>query len=123
MKLADCEPGTSVTIKRSMTGVGPDIWTARQPPSIAMARAKLLIEVQAKRALRRAIKDRARAFALRPYDLEAIDEGLSEMSPRYLIQALKWVGRFRPNGDHSPINLRGAMLYARWSRRVANRRK
>jgi len=120
MKLADCEPEQSPYSTNS--------WAARRPPSIAMARAKLRIEAQAKRCLRGAIKDRAWAYARHPRDMDAISEDLSSLPPKILVCALeiiiehktRWFGF---GGEVSAINLRGATLYARWARRVANRRK
>lgn len=117
MKLADCEPE-----------VPPYSWAGRKPPSIAMARIKAKIEAQAKRAVRLAVKDRARAYAMHPRDLDALCIGFSALYPKQLVNALsekEWVTGYRWfgfGGEVPVINLRGAMLYARWSRRVSTRR-
>jgi hypothetical protein len=113
-----------------------DAWTGehRQSPSSKLGfpattfvsahdAAYAALEAQAALTIRRVVKDRARAYALRPRDLDAIAEGLSELSPWRLVQRLTnplWVpGAYRWlgfGGEVQAINLRGAMLYARYSR-------
>ena len=104
-------------------------------PSPAMARAVARITEAAKRAAVIAIKDRARAYAQQPRHLDAIIEGLSSFSPKPMVQILSIIRRnsytFGPQkyrhvgfgGEVPAINLRGAMLYARYSRAIANRRQ
>lgn len=106
-------------------------WPARRPPSLTMVRARAELEAQAIRTARAVIKGRARAYALKPRDLDAIAQGLFNLSPRDLVVCLgrligimriskqpRWAGF---GGEIQAINLRGAMIYARWSRRIANR--
>lgn len=102
-------------------------------PSPAMDRAVAKITEAAKRAAIVAIKDRARAYAMQPRHLDAILEGLSSFSPNPMVQILAIIRRnsytFGPQqqrhvgfgGEVPAINLRGAMLYARWSRYVEYR--
>ncbi len=124
-RLADYEPLPSMT---SWPNRRPTLVAPRASPAMARAHAK--IEAQAKRAVRLAIKDRARAYALRPRDLDAICEGLarasSKLMVKYLASEIRDPGRYRWfsfGGEVPAINLHGAMLYARWSRRLSNRRK
>lgn len=102
-----------------------DSWPARRPPSPAYARACKAIEAEARATGRAVIKMRARAYALRPRDLDAIADGLFNLCPRDLVAALRQInavgvmrGRrwFGFGGEVQAINLRGAMLYARYAR-------
>lgn len=114
----------------------PDSWTSQYypPPSIhgtrARVRASEMLAAQAPLTARAMIKNRARMYALRPRDLESIAEGLFALQPRDLVRSLRiliGIMRMSPQrllgfgGEVMAINLRGAMLYARWSRRVAYR--
>jgi len=126
----------------------PDSWPAKQPPQTEAAKdrafgeafqartyrardaCRAALEAQAGRSARAIIKDRARAYAIKPRTLDSIAEGLFTCSPRDLVLALKainavatmrgqrWMGI---GGEIMAINLKGARLYARWSRRVARR--
>jgi hypothetical protein len=115
----------------------PDSWPARRPlehggmfalytPLECHARADVhaALKAQAKRTARAMIKSRARDYALRPSELDAIVEGLSRLSPRLLVSSL-FVIRLTPYrilcGEVPVINLRAAMWYARYSRAIASR--
>jgi hypothetical protein len=62
----------------------------------------------------REIKNDARVYALRPRDLDLIADGFSKLIPNALVRAL---GRLIDGGFRGG-ELRAAMVYARWSRRV-----
>jgi hypothetical protein len=95
-------------------------------PSPARDAAYAALREQAKRSARREIKDCARAYALRPRHLDAIAKGLSGCTPLALVFELaeRLIAPL-PNryfgfgGEHPAINLRGAMLYARYARAKA----
>jgi hypothetical protein len=97
----------------------PDSWPARNPPSVAYDATCDAVRAQAARTARRVIKERARAYALRPRDLDAI-------SPASLVRAITQVGDpewrrwFGFGGEIPALNLRGAMLYARYARAKAH---
>lgn len=113
-----------------------DSWTSQYfpPPSIhgnrARARASELLDKQAPYTARFHMKLSARAYARTPRALDAIAEGLSALQPGDLVRSIRLLTgiiRMSPprflglGGEIMAINLRGAMLYARWSRRVAYR--
>lgn len=113
-----------------------DSWTSQYfpPPSIhgarARARASELLASQAVLTARTQIKTSARMYALTPRDLDTIAEGLFALQPRDLVRSLRiliGIMRMSPQrllgfgGEVMAINLKGAMLYARWSRRIARR--
>jgi hypothetical protein len=122
-RLADCAPVAS-----------PESWPARKPPAIASTFGTAYdqtcaeLKAQAARTVRRVVKDRARAYALRPRDLEAIGDGMISLSPRDLVTVLsqlnavatmrgsRWFGF---GGEVQALNLCGARLYARYSRAKA----
>lgn len=95
----------------------------------ARAAAGAALQAQAGRTIRAVIKARARAYALRPRELDAIAQGLFACTPRDLIlglnainavstmRGLRWVGF---GGEVPVINLKSAMLYARFSRAKAH---
>jgi hypothetical protein len=91
-------------------------------PSTAREAAYAALRTQAQRTARREIKDRARAYALRPRELDAIVSNLSAHQPKQMVQVLESI-RFPSNwrwfgfgGEIPAINMRGAMLYARYAR-------
>jgi hypothetical protein len=83
------------------------------------------LRAQATRTALCAIKDCARMYALRPRDLDGIFPRLSERSPRNLAQVLETFCRppdwrfFGVGGEIPALNLRGALLYARYARAKA----
>jgi hypothetical protein len=105
----------------------PDSWPARNPPSVTYDTASAAFRAQAKRTVHSYIKDRAREYALRPRDLDAIAGGLSRLSPKNLIISL-WPWPVQPmpmryfgfGGEVQALNLRGAMLFARYARAKAH---
>jgi hypothetical protein len=94
-------------------------------PSPARDAAYAALRAQAVRTAWCAIKDRARAYALRPRDLEAIMAGLACLTPRRAVEYLEAIHRppdwrwFGFGGEAPAINLRGAMLYCRYARAKA----
>jgi hypothetical protein len=80
-----------------------------------------LIEAQARRSALAIIKRRARAYAVRPFELEALGSGISKLSPNDLVRCLNrlWgiariTGKPLRYGPDIPLtNFRAAMLYAR----------
>ena len=83
------------------------------------------LRAQAKRSACREIKDRARAYALRPRELDAIFQGLAGRSPHSLVKTLE-IFRYPPDwrwfgfgGEVPALNMRAAMLYARYARAKA----
>lgn len=106
-------------------GQGPKDWPARRPPSPAYAEACAAIEAKAGVTVRAVIKDLARAYALRPRQLDAIVQGLFDLSPGKLVEALqlsklhntRWTGF---GGEITALNYRAARLYARYSRAKAH---
>jgi hypothetical protein len=98
-------------------------------PSPARAAISAALATQARKTARTAIKARAGAYALRPRELDAIGEDLSSLPPKHLVTALAYIARnpmnrvrhFGFGGEVPAINLRAGMLYARWSRAIANR--
>lgn len=101
-------------------------WPTRRPPSSAVAAAHAALKAQARRTAHAMIKDSARRYALRPHLLDAIDDRLSALLPGALVQRLAkhpiplW-RHFGTGGEIPAINIRGARLYARWSRAIASR--
>jgi hypothetical protein len=93
-----------------------------------MSRTLAKLEAQAKRTAIEAIKGRASAYATQPRHLDAIVDGLSSFAPKPMVQIMSIICRnahtYRhvgSGGEVPAINLRGAMLYARWSRYVESR--
>ena len=90
----------------------------------AMSAAHTALKAQARRTALAVIKDRARRYAVAQCSLDAIVEGLSMLNPRGMVTALKNI-RLRPTrfsgfgGEVPAINLRAAMLYARYLRAKA----
>jgi hypothetical protein len=86
------------------------------------------IEAEARATARAMIKNRARAYALRPRELDAIIGGISKDTPRNLVAILSVIigvtkirhRHFGFGGEIPAINLRGALLYARCSRAKAH---
>jgi hypothetical protein len=105
-----------------------EYWVLRKPPSIALARAVERTAAAARRTAVIATKERARAYAIRPRELDAIEDGLSGLSPKIMVSYLRtmhpdasrWFGF---GAESSAINLRGAMLYARYSRAIQHQEK
>jgi hypothetical protein len=104
-------------------------WPVRRPPSPATAAVHAALEAQARKTARAMIKERARAYALRPRELDAIAEGLFKLFPCDLVTSLSQINAvalirgtrwFGFGGEVPAINLRGAMLYARYSRAKAH---
>lgn len=101
-------------------------WPARQAPSLARETAHTAIAAQARKTARAMIKDSARGYALRPHELDTIIDALSTVHPIIAIGALKGLRVYQARynmsfgGEVQAINLRGAMLYARYSRAKAN---
>ena len=88
--------------------------------------ASAALAAQAQRTARREIKDRARAYALRPRELDAIMPKLSGVrSPHVLVIVLEGIHRppdwrfFGFGGEVPALNVRGALLYARYARAKA----
>ena len=113
-----------------------DCWTSQYfpPPSVhgtrARAIASAMLAAQAPVTARAMIKESARAYALKPRQLDAIAEGLFSLQPCDLVRSLRLltgIMRVTPQrllecgGKVLVLNLKGAMLYARWSRRVGRR--
>ena len=104
----------------------PDSWPARQPPFLAYDRVCKALEAEANATARAVVKMRARAFALKPRDLDAIAKGMFNLSPRDLVTSLRQIGAVMKmrrggfGGEVLVVNLRGAMLYARYSRAKAH---
>lgn len=103
-------------------------WPARRPPSLAVANAHAALEAQARRTVRAMIKDLAWAYAREPWQLDGICEGLATMTPNRLIAILRALIANPPRnrwfafgGETTLINLRGALLHARWCRAIASR--
>lgn len=109
-------------------------WASFPPPSIhgarARARASELLAAQATLTTRDQIKTSARAYALKPRQLDTIAEGLFALQPRDLVRSLRiliGIMRLSPQrllgfgGEVMGINLQGAMLYARYSRALQRR--
>jgi hypothetical protein len=94
-------------------------------PSPARDAAYAALAAQAARTARRAIKDCARAYARAPQYLDAIVSGLSMVSPRRAVECLELLHRppawrfFGFGGEHPALNVRGALLYARYARAKA----
>lgn len=91
-----------------------------------MRAAHAALEAEGRATARAAIKMRARAYALEPRQLDAINPLLFSFSPAKLVLALQVVVTSPPrwfgNGSEVPaINLRAAMLYARYERAKARR--
>ncbi len=64
---------------------------------------------------------RARAYALRPIDLDAICSGLSGLSPSKLVKMLGNIAYLHPRfagfgGEVPAINIKAAAVYARYAR-------
>jgi hypothetical protein len=110
----------------------PESWVARHPAGIhyiddtpVMNAAHAAIKAEARATARAAIKMRARAYALRPRDLDAVAYGLFNLRPNDLVRSLKTLFGIQPirragiGGEVPAINLRGAMLYARYYRAKA----
>jgi hypothetical protein len=104
-------------------------WPSRRPPSPATAAVHAALEAQARKTARTMIKMRARAYALRPRELDAIAEGLFNLFPSDLVTSLSQISAvafmrgsrsFGFGGEVPAINLRGAALYARFARATAN---
>ena len=103
-------------------------WPARTPPSPARTAIGAAIEAQARKTARTAIKSRARAYALRPRELDAIAKELCGLPPKHLVTALAYIARnpmnrvrhFGFGGEVPAINLRAGMLYARYLRAKAH---
>lgn len=87
------------------------------------------IIAQAGRTSRAMIKQRARAYTLRPRELDSLEDGLSSLCPRVLVWTLAIAStamsalpprrHFGFGGEVPAICLRGAMLYARFARAKA----
>lgn len=104
----------------SIERLADDAPVAHYSPTREAAYAAL--RVRAWRTVRTMIKMRARAYAMRPRELDAtIMHGLSDLSPRRLVQSLldtrRWLGF---GGEVPALNLRGALLYSRFARAKAN---
>jgi hypothetical protein len=102
-----------------------DSWVGAKPPRFTMAQACTALAAQAASTARDTIKVRARVYALKPRQLEAIAEGMSRLPPRALVTALQQIDAiakmrgtrwFGQGGEIPAINFRGAMWYARHSR-------
>lgn len=92
----------------------------------AMDAAIAIIDRSARRAAFDSVRRRARAYARQPWQLNALFAGLSEMEPADMIEAIRAASRrerakvahFDITGGAIPkINLRAAMIVARWRRR------
>lgn len=94
-------------------------------PSPARDAASAALAVQAKCTARREIKSLAMVYARHPSFMDAIIAGLSQLSPRRAVECLDLLYRppawrfFGFGGEHPALNLRGAMLYARYARAKA----
>jgi hypothetical protein len=82
------------------------------------------LEAQARKTALSMIKERARDYAREPEQLDAIYPGLAKCLPSRRIEFLKTIRaplwRYKGlGGEVQAINLRGAMVYARASRRFA----
>jgi hypothetical protein len=96
-----------------------------RPPYIndtpVMLRVHAALEAETRATARAVIKMRARAYVLRPGDLDALCKGFCGLWPGSLVDVLKHMKAhpqryFGFGGEVLAINLRGAMLYARYSR-------
>jgi hypothetical protein len=122
-RLADCAPIPH-----------PESWAGREAPRIAyiddtpvMNAAHAAVKAEADATARAVIKIRARLYALHPSELDAVEIGLSSFTPRQLVDRLRQIERdptlrrwYGFGGEIPAINLRGAMLYARYLRAKAH---
>jgi hypothetical protein len=94
--------------------------------SPAREAAYAALRAQAVRSARDTIKDLVHEYALHPRYLDAIRVGLSDLTPGQLVRALEHICRppdwrwFGFGGEIPALNLRGAMLYARFARAKAH---
>ena len=120
----DAEPTPPVSTEAGRTGSAHLPTAAKDVASTfgaAFDAACDELKAQAARTVRRVIKDRARAYALRPRDLEALADGLIDLSPRDLTTALSLIGAVYKMRGLAAINLPGALLYARYLRAKARK--
>lgn len=98
----------------------------KRAASSAYEATQTALRAQVMKTARAMIKARARAYALQPLTLDAIEKGLSDLPPKHLATAIAYI-RTQPTrwtgfgGEVYAINLRGAALYARFARAVASR--
>jgi hypothetical protein len=97
------------------------------PRSFAEAAAFAALDAQARRSAAHLVKQRARAFALRPSELEALYPGLAVAAPDKLIAIAahlletarngrqRWFGF---GGEVTALNAKAALLYGRALRRA-----
>jgi hypothetical protein len=109
-----------------------DSWPSpsRQPPSLARAGISADMKAQVAITVRDMIKDLARDYARQPRTLDTIADGLFGLPPKHLVTAIAYLIRtqaarryFGFGGAIPAINLKAGLLYARWTRRVWNRRR
>lgn len=101
-------------------GVDKEFYEA-VPHENAYDRAEIAVAAEARKSVLAVIKMRARMYALAPHELEGISDGLFGLPPHHLVTALAYIKR-APRvsvGIVQQINLRAAMLYARYSRAKA----
>jgi hypothetical protein len=98
-----------------------------EPPSLARAAVSADMKAQVAITVRALIKDIARDYSRDPRSLDTIAHGLSDFPPKHLVTALAYLIRTQAarrhmgfGGEVPAINLRGAMLYARYSRAKAH---
>lgn len=100
------------------------------PLSLAEAAVFAAIDAQARRSAAHLVKQRARAFARRPSELEALYPGLAVATPGKLIAIAEHLlesarnGRqrwFGFGGEVSAVNAKAALLYGRMLRRMTAR--
>jgi hypothetical protein len=88
----------------------------------ALASTHAALAAEARASAFMMVKDRARAYRRTPRELDALFPGLRELHPGMQFLALRsllptaqrWFGF---GGEVPAINLRAAMVYARWLRR------
>jgi hypothetical protein len=97
------------------------------PLSLAEAAAFAALDAQARRSAAHLVKQRARAFALRPSELETLYPGLAVATPGKLIAIAEHLleaarnGRqrwFGFGGEVTALNAKAALLYGRMLRRM-----
>jgi hypothetical protein len=108
--------------------VAPDRgWPAKRAPGIAEAEVHAALEAQARRTVPREIKRGAHRYALCPSLLDSIECGLSRLTPRAMTARLKHLlaeeiatpRRMFGFGGYVPmLNLKSALVYARYSRSI-----
>ncbi len=110
--------GPQTDDREAAGGLDPTTYIDDTP---VMRRVHAAIEAEARATAHAVIKLRARSYALRPLDLDAICCGLSRLSPARLVQMLGAISYLQPRycgfgGEVPAINIKAASVYARYLR-------